>query len=137
LFVRKKDDTLRMCIDYHALNAVTIQNKYPLSCINVIFNHLAKAKYFSTLDLNITYHQVQLDNGSKEYTVFTCEEKHYQFKVMTFRFTNTPLTFQYMMTDYLCDMVGCFVKIYLDNILVYSKTWEEHLMHLRLVLEHL
>jgi Reverse transcriptase (RNA-dependent DNA polymerase) len=80
---------------------------------------------------------VQLDDESKEYTVFTCEEGYYQFKVMIFRFTNTPPTFQHMMTNYLRDMMSCFIEVYLDDILVYSKTWEEHLMHLQLVLERL
>ena len=85
----------------------------------------------------MAYHQVRLDDGSKEYTAFTCEEGHYQFKVMTFGFTNAPPTFQRMMTDYLRDMVSHFVEVYLDDILVYSETWEEHLAHLRKVLQRL
>jgi hypothetical protein len=127
LFVQKKDDTLRMCINYHTLNTVTMWNEYPLLHIDIIFNHLAKTKYFSILDLNMTYYQVQLDDESKNYTVFTYKKEHFQFKVMIFRFTNTPHTFQYMMTDYLYNIVSYFIKVYLD---VYSKTWKEHLMHL-------
>jgi hypothetical protein len=100
-----------MCIDYYALNAITIRNEYPLSCIDVIFNCLAKAKYFSTLNLNMTYHQVQLDDGSKEYIVFTCKEGHYQFKVMTFRFINAPSMFQYMITDYLRNIVKTTLQL--------------------------
>jgi Reverse transcriptase (RNA-dependent DNA polymerase) len=122
LFIRKKDGMLRMCINYHTLNAITIQNEYPLSRINAIFNRLVKVRYFSMLDLNMVYHQVQLDNESKEYTAFTCEERYFQFKVMTFEFINTPSTFQHMMIDYLRNMVGCFIEVYLDDILVYSKT---------------
>jgi hypothetical protein len=76
LFVRKKDSTLCLCIDYRALNAIMIWNEYSLPCIDAIFNKLAKAKYFVTLDLNMAYHQVQLDDESKEYTAFTCEEGH-------------------------------------------------------------
>jgi Reverse transcriptase (RNA-dependent DNA polymerase) len=91
--------------------------------IDAIFDHFAKIKYFSMLDLNITYHQVQLDDESKEYTVFTCKERHYQFKVMIFRFINAPSMFQYIMIDYLRDMMGHFVEVYLDDILVYSETW--------------
>jgi hypothetical protein len=77
LFVRKKDGTLRLCINYRALNAVTLWDKYPLPRIDVIFDRLAKAKYFSTLDLNMAYHQVRLEDGSKEYTAFTYEEGHF------------------------------------------------------------
>jgi hypothetical protein len=137
LFVRKKDGTLRLCIDYRALNAVTIRDEYPLPRIDAIFDRLAKARFFSTLDLNMAYHQVQLEDESREYTAFTCEEGHFQFKVMTFGFTNAPPTFQRMMTDYLRDMLGNFVEVYLDDILVYSETWEDHLRHIRLVLERL
>jgi Reverse transcriptase (RNA-dependent DNA polymerase) len=126
---------LRICIDYHALNTVIMRDEYPLPRIDIIFDHLAKVKYFSTLDLNMVYHQVQLDDGFKEYTAFTCEERHFQFKVMIFGFTNAPLTFQYMITDYLCDIVSRFVKVYLNDILVYSETWKEHLIHLQLILE--
>jgi Reverse transcriptase (RNA-dependent DNA polymerase) len=85
----------------------------------------------------MAYHQVPLDGDSQECTGFTCEEGHYQFKVMTFGFTNAPPTFQRMMSDYLGDMVGRFVKVYLDDILVHSETWKDHLAHLRLVLDRL
>ena len=101
LFVRKKDGTLRMCIDYRALNELTIRNKFPLPRIDAIFDKLHKAKYFSTLDLNMVYHQVLLDEEARELTAFTCEEGHFQFKVMTFGFTNAPPVFQRMMTEYL------------------------------------
>lgn len=117
LFVRKKDGTLCLCIDYRALNTVTIRDEYPLSRIDAIFDRLARAKFFSTIDLNMVYHQVQLEDRSKEYTVFTCEEGHFQFKVMTFGFTNAPPTFQRMMSDYLRDITGRFVEVYLDDIL--------------------
>jgi Reverse transcriptase (RNA-dependent DNA polymerase)/RNase H-like domain found in reverse transcriptase/Aspartyl protease len=137
LFVWKKDGTLRLCIDYRALNAVTLRDEYSLPQIDAIFNWLAKAKFFSTLDLNMAYHQVPLDEDSRECTGFTCEERHYQFKVMTFSFTNAPPTFQRMMSDYLGDMVGQFVEVYLDDILIHSETWEDHLAHLRLVLNRL
>jgi Reverse transcriptase (RNA-dependent DNA polymerase) len=135
--VQKKNITLRICIDYQALNTVTIRDEYPLSCINVIFDQLAKAKYFSTLDLNIAYHQVMLDKDSRECTAFTCEDSHFQFKAMTFSFTNTPPTFQHMMINYLSNMVGHFIKVYLDDVLIHLETWKDHLRHIRLVLERL
>jgi RNase H-like domain found in reverse transcriptase/Reverse transcriptase (RNA-dependent DNA polymerase) len=85
----------------------------------------------------MVYHQVPLDKDSRECTGFTCEEGYYQFKVMTFGFTNAPPTFQRMMSDYLGDMVGWFVEVYLNDILVHSETWEDHLVHLWLVLDRL
>jgi hypothetical protein len=99
-----------------------VRDEYPLPRIDAIFNRLARVKYFSTLDLNMVYHQVMLDEDAQELTAFTCEEGHFQFKVMTFGFTNAPPTFQRMMTDYLRDMTGKFVEVYLDDILIYSES---------------
>jgi hypothetical protein len=137
LFVHKKDGTLCMCIDYHALNELTVCDEFPLPRIDAIFDKLRKTKYFSALDLNMAYYQVQLEEESQACTVFTCEEGHYEFKVMTFRFTNAPPVFQRMMTQYLRDFLGKFVEVYLDDILIYSKTWKEHLQHIRMVLQRL
>jgi hypothetical protein len=114
-----------------------VQDEYPLPRIDAIFDRLTHAKYFSTLDLNMAYHQVMLDEDARELIAFTCEEGHFQFKVMTFGFTNALPTFQHMMTDYLRDMTGKFVKVYLDDILIYSESWEEHLAHIRAVLTRL
>jgi Reverse transcriptase (RNA-dependent DNA polymerase) len=93
LFVRKKDGTMRMCIDYRALNELTIHDEYPLPRIDTIFDKLRKAKYFSTLDLNMAYHQVRINKDSQACTAFTCKEGQYKFKVMIFGFTNAPPTF--------------------------------------------
>jgi hypothetical protein len=135
--VRKKDGTLRMCIDYRALNELTVRDEFPLPRIDAIFDKLRKAKYFSALDLNMAYHQVRLEKESQACTAFTCEEGHYEFKVMTFGFTNAPPAFQRMMTQYLRDFLGKFVEVYLDDIFIYSRTWEEHLQHIRAVLQRL
>jgi hypothetical protein len=89
LFVHKKDGTLRMCIDYRALNELTVRNEFPLSHIDTIFDKLCKARYFLVLDLNMVYHQVYLEEGLQACMAFMCEESHYEFKVMTFGFTNT------------------------------------------------
>jgi hypothetical protein len=137
LFVRKKNGTLRMCIDYRALNELTIRDEFPLPRIDAIFDKLRKAKYFSALDLNMAYHQVRLEEELQACTAFTCEKGHYEFKVMTFGFTNAPPAFQRMMTQYLRDFLGKFVEVYLDDILIYSRTWEEHLQHIRAVLQRL
>jgi hypothetical protein len=134
LFVHKKDGTLHMCIDYRALNELTVRDEFPLPRIDAIFDKLRKAKYFSTLDLNMAYYQVRLEEESQACTAFTCEEGHYEFKVMMFGFTNAPPAFQQMMTQYLRDFLGKFVEVYLDDILIYSKTWEEHLQHIWAVL---
>lgn len=114
-----------------------MRDEFPLPRIDAIFDKLRKAKYFSTLDLNTAYHQVRLEDGSKEQTAFTCDEGHYQFKVMTFGFTNAPPSFQRMMTDYLRDFLGKFVEVYLDDILIYSETWKEHVVHIHTVLAKL
>jgi hypothetical protein len=82
-----------MCIDYQALNELTVCDKFLLLRIDAIFNKLKKVKYFSTLDLNMTYHQVQLEKESQVCTTFMCKEDYYEFKVMTFGFTNTFLVF--------------------------------------------
>jgi Reverse transcriptase (RNA-dependent DNA polymerase) len=137
LFVHKKDGTMRMCIDYRALNELTIHDEYSLPRIDAIFDKLRKAKYFSTLDLNMAYHQVRIDEDSQVCTAFTCEEGQYEFKVMTFGFTNAPPTFQRMMMTYLREFLGTFVEVYLDDILIYSETWEEYLRHIEKVLQRL
>jgi Reverse transcriptase (RNA-dependent DNA polymerase) len=84
---------MRMCMDYRALNELTVHDEYSLSHIDTIFDKLRKAKYFSTLNLNMAYHQVRINEDSQVCTAFTCEESQYEFKVMTFGFTNAPPTF--------------------------------------------
>jgi len=135
LFVRKKDGSLRMCIDYRQLNKYTVRNNYPLPRIEEMFDALQGAKFFTTLDLNMAYHQIRIAEGDIPKTAFSCSEGHYEFLVMTFGLTNAPASFQGLMNKVFRHQLGKSVVVYLDDIMVYSKTWEDHLVHIREVLE--
>lgn len=134
LFVGKKDGTLRMCIDYRALNAITVKNKYPLPRIDDLFDQLGGCKYFSALDLQSGYHQIKISEEDVPKTAFRTPMGLYQFRVLSFGLTNAPATFQAEMNRIFGDLIGTCVLVYLDDILIYSKTEAEHLRHLALVL---
>jgi transposase InsO family protein len=135
LFVKKKDGSLRMVIDYRALNRVTVKNKYPLPRVDDLLDKLGGAKFFSSLDLMSGYHQIRICDEDVPKTAFRTPLGHYQFKVLSFGLTNAPATFQSVMNRIFAPLVGKCVVVYLDDILVYSRTAEEHLSHLRQVLE--
>ena len=135
LFVQKKDGTLRMCIDYRALNAVTVKDKYPLPRIDDLFDKLKGAQFFSSLDLRSGYHQIRIAEADVQKTAFRTHEGLYEFKVLPFGLTNAPAAFQREMKAIFSHLP--FVAVYLDDILVFSKTEAEHTSHLREVLETL
>ena len=137
LFVEKKDGGLRMCVDYRALNKLTIPNRYPLPRIDELMDQLHGAKYFSCLDLQSGYHQIRIAPEDVEKSAFRTPYGLYQFKVLSFGLTNAPATFQRVMNDTFRDLLGVSVLVYLDDILVFSPTAEQHLQHLRTVLERL
>ena len=134
LFVKKKDGSLRMCVDYRMLNKITIKNKHPLPRIDELLDQLTGARYFTKLDLRSGYYQVPIAPGDIPKTAFRTRYGHFEFRVMPFGLTNAPATFQAMMNHVLAPYVDKFVANLLDDILIYSKTLEEHLEHLRLVL---
>src|SRR5436189_2545616 len=137
LFVKKKDGTLRMCIDYRALNSQTIQNRYALPRIDELFDRLHGAKIYSKIDLTSGYYQIGIDPKDRYKTAFRMRYGHYEFNVMSFGLTNAPATFQTLMNDIFRDLLDVCVIVYLDDILIYSKNKEEHEQQLRQVLQRL
>ncbi|GBG80434.1 hypothetical protein CBR_g30899 [Chara braunii] len=136
-FVRKKNKDLRLCIDYRELNAQTVKNAGPLPRIDDLLKRLGGAKYFSKLDLKSGYHQISIQPNDRYKTAFKTRYDHFEWVVMPFGITNAPATFQAAMTNEFRAMLDRFVLVYLDDILVYSRTLEDHLGHLRRVLETL
>jgi len=137
LFVHKKDGTLRMCVDYRALNKVTVKNQYPLLRIDDLFDQLSRAKVFSRIDLRLGYYQIHVAEGDEKKT--TCRTKYgsYEFLVMHFGFINAPATFCTFMIDIFREWFDDFIVIYIDDILIYSGSMEKHVEHLRKVFQKL
>ena len=125
---------MRMCIDYRALNKQTKKNRYPLPRIDDLFDKLQGATVFSSIDLQSAYHQVRLKPEDVPKTAFTTPFGLFEYTVLCFGLTNAPATFQSVMNDVLRDVLGKFVLVYLDDIIVFSKTEDEHLMHLEIVM---
>src|SRR3990170_934629 len=137
LFVKKKDGSLRMCVDYRQLNEVTIKNRYPLPRIDDLFDQLSGARVFSKIDLRMGYHQLKIRKEDIPKTAFTTRYRLYEFTVMAFGLTNAPAYFMSMMNKVFMDFLDKFMVVFIDDILMYSKDEEEHKQHLRAVLERL
>jgi hypothetical protein len=136
-FVEKKDGTRRMCIDYRALNEVTIKNKYPLPRIEDLFDQLRGASVFSKIDLRSGYHQLRIRPLDIPKTTFITKYGLYEFTVMSFGLTNAPAFFMNLMNSVFMDYLNKFVVVFIDDILIYSQSKEEHVAHLRMVLQRL
>ena len=135
LFVKKKDGSMRMCIDYRDLNRITVKNRYPLPRMEELFDRLKGAKYFSKMDLRSGYHQVRIHHDDIPKTAFRTRYGHYEFLVLPFGLTNAPATFMHLMQSVFGTHLDDFVIVFLDDILIFSKTLQEHQKHVRKVLE--
>jgi hypothetical protein len=135
--VEKKDVTIRMCIDYRALNEVTIKNKYPLSRIEDLFDQLRGASVFSKIDLRSGYHQLMIRPSDIPKTAIITKYGLYEFTVMSFGLTNAPAFFMNLMNSVFMDYLDKFMVVFIDDILIYSQSEGEHVNHLKMVLQRL
>ena len=137
LFVKKKDGTFRLCIDYRELNKVTVKNKYPLPWIDDLFDQLQGSRVFSKIDLRSGYHQLFVRSEDVSKTAFRTRYGHYEFLVMSFGLTNAPAVFMDLMNRVFRPYLDQFVIVFIDDILIYSKTEREHKEHLQIALRTL
>jgi hypothetical protein len=133
--VKKKDQSLMLCVDYRPLNAITVKNKYPLSCIDILFDQLAGLRVFSNVDLRSGYHQIKIHPEVVPKTDFSTMYGLYEYMVMSFGLTNAPAHFMYLMNSVFMPELDKCVVVFIDDILIYSKSEEEHARHLRAILQ--
>lgn len=137
LFVKKKDGSLRLCVDYRELNKVTVRNRYPLPRIDDLFDQLKGAQWFSKIDLRSGYHQLRVREADVPKTAFVTRYGSYEYLVMPFGLTNAPAFFMDLMNRVFRGFLDQFIIVFIDDILVYSRTREEHAYHLRITLQTL
>ncbi|GKF19408.1 putative reverse transcriptase domain-containing protein [Tanacetum coccineum] len=135
LFVKKKDGSFRMCIDYRELNKLIAKNRYPFPRIDDLFDQLQGSQFLLKIDLRSIYHQLRVHEDDIPKTVFRTRYGHFEFTVMPFGLINAPVVFMDLMNQVSRPYLDKFMIVFIDDILVYSKTREEHQVHLGLVLE--
>ncbi|KAL0173533.1 hypothetical protein M9458_029501, partial [Cirrhinus mrigala] len=136
-FVKKKDSGLRPCIDYRALNAITVKYRYPLPLVPSALEQLRTAKIYTKLDLRSAYNLIRIREGDEWKTAFSTTSGHYEYRVMPFGLANSPSYFQAFINEVFRDMLNQWVIVYIDDILIYSDSYSEHVQHVRAVLQRL
>jgi hypothetical protein len=135
LLVKKKDNSWRFCVDYRKLNTITVKNKFPLPIIDEFLDEIAGSQYFTTIDLASAFHQIRMLPADEVKTTFKTHHGHFQFRVMPFGLTNAPTTFQCLMNALFAKYMRRFVLVFMDDILIYSKSMKDHIEHIRLVFQ--
>jgi hypothetical protein len=126
-----------MCVDYRPLNVVTIKNKYPLPCIDILFDQLARARVFSKIDLRLGYHQIKIRLEDIPKIAFSTRYGLYEYLIMSFGLTNAPAYFMYLMNSVFMPELDKFMVVFVNDILVYSENKEDHVEHLIIILTRL
>ncbi len=137
LFIEKKDDSLRFCVDYRKLNALIKRNRYSLSLIDETFTHIQESKYLTWLNIIITFNKLRMHLDSKDLTIFIIFFNSYKYHVMLFELINESAFYQHYMNDVLFKYLHQFCQIYLDDIIIYSKILKKYKQHVRLILNKL
>jgi hypothetical protein len=135
LLVKKKTGDWRMCVDYRKLNALIIQNKYPLPMIDEILDELTGAQWFTSLDMTAGYHQILMNEDDQFKTAFQTHNGHFEYTVMPYGVTGGPTTFQQTMNYILAPLLRKGVVVFIDDILIYNNTWSDHLAILQQVFD--
>lgn len=133
LLVKKKTGDWRLCVDYRKLNALIVKNKFPIPVIDELLDELVGAKWFTTLDLSSGFHQILVAEEDVHKTAFQTHHGHYEYKVMPYGVTGGPPTFQHEMNTVLAPVLRKFAVVFIDDVLIYSKTWSDHVQHVRQV----
>jgi len=135
ILVKKKDSIWTYCVDYRALNKLTIKDKYPIPMIEEFLEEFVGVTTFSKIDLKSRYHQIRMTVGEEFKTAFETHSCHYEFLIMPFGLTNAPTTFQSLMNEVFRDHLKKFILVFFNDILVYSRSLSDHYKHLEIVLE--